>query len=270
MKHIGIITIFLAIFLVSSIFASEVNTITAEKASVNNDKIVVPLSLKNVQTMTALDLPLKFSKGVTLEEVTFEGTRSADFDFKYGAIHNDINTVIIGMIPMMYGVKPDLAPGDGVIANLVFRVDDPTIKSIDLSVNTETSPDHSPMFVYSGPKGEVEYMVPEFSGFSVALVAGADKPLPTEFALRQNAPNPFNPSTAIVYDLPKATNVHLEIYNVLGQKVKTLVDEYQNAGTQIVIWDGYDQSGASVASGVYFYRISAGDFNATKKMMMLK
>jgi hypothetical protein len=270
MKYVGIITVFLAIFLVSSIFASEVNTIAASKVSVNDGKITVPLTLKNVQAMTALDLPLKFSKGVTLEEVTFEGTRSADFDFKYADIQNDKNTVIIGLIPMVYGEKKDLAPGDGVIANLVFSVDDPTVKSVDLSTTTTTKPDHSLMFVYTDANGQAKDMAPELSGLSVAMQAVDSKPLPTEFALRQNAPNPFNPSTVIVYDLPKATNVRLDIYNVLGQKVKTLVDGFQNAGTQNVIWDGHDQSGASVASGVYFYRISAGDFNATKKMMMLK
>jgi hypothetical protein len=270
MKQIGIITVFLAILLVSSIFASEVNTLTAAKVSANDGKVIVPLTLKNVQAMAALDLPLKYSKGVTLEEVTFEGTRSADFDFKYADIQNDKNTVIIGLIPMVYGVKKDLDPGDGVIANLVFRVDDPSVKSIDLSTTTTTNPDHSLMFVYSDANGQIKDMAPELSGLSVAMQASDVKPLPTVFALRQNAPNPFNPSTSIVYDLPKATNVRLEIYNVLGQKVKTLVDGYQNAGTQNIIWDGRDQSGASVASGIYFYRINAGDFNATKKMMMLK
>lgn len=272
MKHIGIITVFLALFLFTSVFASDVNTIAASKVSPNDGKVTVPLTLNNVQAMSALDLPLKYSKGVTLEEVTFDGTRSADFDFKYADIRSDQNTVIIGLIPMVYGQKKDLEPGEGVIANLVFRVDDPTIKTIDLAITTTTNPDHSLMFIHNDADGQLKADAPELSGLSVTLSGkeGGTIMLPKEFALRQNAPNPFNPTTSIAYDLPKATNVRLDIFNVLGQKVVTLVDGFQNAGTQNVIWDGRDQSGSSVASGIYFYRISAGDFSATKKMMMLK
>lgn len=272
MKHIGIITVFLVLFLFTSVFASDVNTITASKVSPSGGKVTVPLTLKNVQAMSALDLPLKYSKGVTLEEVTFEGTRSADFDFKYADIRSDQNTVIIGLIPMVYGQKKDLEPGDGVIANLVFRVDDPAIKTIELTTTTTTNPDHSLMFVYNDADGQMKADSPELSGLLVNLT-GKDtggNMLPTEFALKQNSPNPFNPTTSISYDLPKATNVRLDIFNVLGQKVVTLVDGFQNAGTQNVIWDGRDQSGSSVASGIYFYRISASNFSATKKMMMLK
>jgi hypothetical protein len=273
MKHIGIITIFLVLFLFTSVFASEFNTITATKVSPNDVKVTVPLTLKNVRAMSALDLPLKYSKGVTLEEVTFEGTRSADFDFKYADIRSDQNTVIIGLIPMVYGQKKDLEPGDGVIANLVFRVDDPTVKTIDLATTTTTDPDHSLMFVFNDADGQMKADSPELSGLSVALSGkdiGGNGIVPTEFALKQNSPNPFNPTTSIAYDLPKATNVRLDIFNVLGQKVVTLVDGFQNAGTQNIIWDGRDQTGSSVASGIYFYRISASDFSATKKMMMLK
>lgn len=271
MKHFSIITFVLLILLCSSIFAAEVNTIVASKVRAEADKVIVPLELKNVQTMSALDLPLTFSKGVTLEEVRFEGTRSADFDFKIGNIYNDKQMVIIGLIPMVYGQKSDLAPGNGEIADLVFRIDDPAVKEITLTPTTTNDPDHSPMFVYVDEKGAVASMTPELSGFSVALTgAVATAALPTDFALKQNAPNPFNPTTSISYDLPKPAKVRLEIFNVLGQRVKTLVDNYQEAGTQSVIWDGRDNAGSSVASGIYFYRLSAGDFTATMKMMMLK
>ncbi len=94
--------------------------------------------------------------------------------------------------------------------------------------------------------------------------------LPQKFALYQNYPNPFNSFTTISFDLPRDFDVKLVIYNILGQKVKTLVDGRQLAGSQKVIWDGKDNSGREVASGIYFYRIQAGSFVKTAKMTLLK
>lgn len=94
--------------------------------------------------------------------------------------------------------------------------------------------------------------------------------LPEQYALNQNVPNPFNPSTSIEFAVPRSGNVRIKVFNVLGQKVKTLADEYMKAGYKRVEWDGTDQSGNSVASGVYLYRMSANDFGETKKMLLLK
>ncbi|MFQ5870080.1 MAG: FlgD immunoglobulin-like domain containing protein, partial [Candidatus Zixiibacteriota bacterium] len=94
--------------------------------------------------------------------------------------------------------------------------------------------------------------------------------LPKEFALYQNYPNPFNPATLIKFDLPRVTHVKLEIFNVLGQRVTKLVDEARNAGRYSLIWDGRNQSGEEVASGVFFYRIEAGDYTKVRKMTILR
>ena len=94
--------------------------------------------------------------------------------------------------------------------------------------------------------------------------------LPKEFDLRQNYPNPFNPTTIIEYALPKASEVKIRIYNILGQKVRSLVDEHQDAGYKRIQWDGKDDGGNEISSGVYFYRIEAGDFVKCKKMTLLK
>ena len=88
--------------------------------------------------------------------------------------------------------------------------------------------------------------------------------------LFQNYPNPFNPQTEIAYTLPEGSYVKLEIYNLLGQKVKVLVDEYQSAGTKKVVWDGRNENGEKVSSGIYFYRLDAGNYVQTKKMSLLK
>jgi hypothetical protein len=94
--------------------------------------------------------------------------------------------------------------------------------------------------------------------------------LPAKFALTQNYPNPFNPTTEIEFDIPRNSQVNLTVFNVLGQKVKTLVNEMLVAKKYKVDWDGTSDSGTKVASGIYFYKLEAGDFVQTKKMVMLK
>lgn len=94
--------------------------------------------------------------------------------------------------------------------------------------------------------------------------------LPSEYNLSQNYPNPFNPTTVIEFSLPHSGYATLEIYDVIGRRVTTLVDEYLNAGVKRVVWDGHDRTGQEVASGMYLYRLRAGDFVQTKKMVMLK
>jgi hypothetical protein len=94
--------------------------------------------------------------------------------------------------------------------------------------------------------------------------------IPDRFELFQNYPNPFNPQTQIRYDLPISGQVKLSIFNVLGQRVRVLVDELQDAGHKSVIWDGKDGRGQEVASGIYFYKISAENYRKTKKMVLLK
>ncbi len=89
--------------------------------------------------------------------------------------------------------------------------------------------------------------------------------LPQRFALRQNYPNPFNALTVISYDLPYMSHVTIDVYNILGGKIETLVDAQQPAGNHQVVWNANDR-----ASGVYFYRIQTGEFTETRKMLLLK
>jgi hypothetical protein len=93
---------------------------------------------------------------------------------------------------------------------------------------------------------------------------------PTEFALLQNFPNPFNPETTIKYNLAEGADVRLRIYNIVGQVVRTLVAERQSAGRYQVRWEGTDDRGMTVSSGIYFYQISTGKFQDVKRLMLLK
>lgn len=97
-----------------------------------------------------------------------------------------------------------------------------------------------------------------------------DNALPDKFNLSQNYPNPFNPNTNIMISIPRAEHVTLEIYNINGQKVRTLVDRVMDVGNHTVVWDSRSDDGTKVASGIYMYRITAGDFTDSKKMMLLK
>jgi hypothetical protein len=97
-----------------------------------------------------------------------------------------------------------------------------------------------------------------------------DDLLPETMQVSQNYPNPFNPATRIEFSLPERSDVRVEVFNTLGQRVRVLLDESRPAGDHTVYWDGRDVSGASVASGVYFYRVTAGDYVSSKKMMLVK
>ncbi len=109
-----------------------------------------------------------------------------------------------------------------------------------------------------------------FAGIPTDVGDGDITTLPEEFSVDQNYPNPFNPATTISYSLPERAEVEIAIFNVMGQTVATLDEGSQPAGDHSVVWKGVDDSGNSVATGVYFYRITAGDNVSTKKMLLLK
>lgn len=241
-------------------------------------EFTVSLEVIHDENIAAMDLPLTFTEGVTLTEVTFEGTGVSDFDERIVNIDNENGRFDIGLINMVYAPKDEMTlkpvAGSNTVALLHFRLDNSGLESLEIGTWTTEAPFHELMFVYtewSDGVSLVSDLVPAMEGATISLASRTPNAvLPTEFDLAQNAPNPFNPSTQISFALPSAAKVSLTVYNVLGQQVKTLVDEYMTAGYQTVTWDGTDNSSASVASGIYFYRIAAGEFADTKKMLLLK
>jgi hypothetical protein len=128
---------------------------------------------------------------------------------------------------------------------------------------------------YSIPDSQVESLISNKDAGSLHIYTGTTDDgslIPDVFFLADNVPNPFNPSTTISFGLPEDSDVRIEIFNLLGQKVKTLMNGPQRAGFKRVVWNGDDQSGKSVSSGVYFYRLLTddGSFERSKKMMLLK
>jgi len=98
----------------------------------------------------------------------------------------------------------------------------------------------------------------------------SDPVLPNDFNIYQNFPNPFNPETNLIYDLPNDAYVRLTIYNIIGNEVKSLINGYESAGQKRASWDATNNVGNPVPAGVYFYTIEAGSFNQTKRMIYLK
>ena len=94
--------------------------------------------------------------------------------------------------------------------------------------------------------------------------------VPADFRLSHNYPNPFNPSTAIEFSLPERGQTALTVYNLLGRTVCTLVDKLLPAGDYTLRWDGMDESGQDVASGVYIYRLTSGEFTQSRKMLLVR
>jgi hypothetical protein len=93
---------------------------------------------------------------------------------------------------------------------------------------------------------------------------------PGRTSLAQNYPNPFNPSTTIAYTLASATRVRIDVYDIRGGRVATLLDGPRDGGAGEVTWNGRDEAGRAVASGVYFYRLTAGSVIETRRMVLLK
>ena len=119
-------------------------------------------------------------------------------------------------------------------------------------------------------RSNFEVLLRYFLGMTQTGVEDEEIILPDEFILYQNYPNPFNPATTIRFGLPKQSNIHLEIFDILGRQVITLADKPMEAGYHEIIWDSRNRLGGEVSSGVYFYRLQAGEFDSIKKMLILK
>ncbi|MCX6827689.1 MAG: T9SS type A sorting domain-containing protein [candidate division Zixibacteria bacterium] len=123
---------------------------------------------------------------------------------------------------------------------------------------------------YTGYEWDSSKTIIYSTGVAQSVTEDNGNEIPAAYKLEQNYPNPFNPSTIIEYQVQRAGHVRLTVYNTLGQRVNTLVDEYRSAGDYSIQWDSKDESGGSVASGVYYYQLEIGEFASSKKMVIIK
>ncbi|MFC1562572.1 T9SS type A sorting domain-containing protein [candidate division KSB1 bacterium] len=185
----------------------------------------------------------------------------------YFSIESDINTF---SVDLSFGYTDDMLKNSNINEdNLIIAYYDTLYsewKSLPTVIDTDkniviTEIDHFSLWVLTDKNDD--------------LIVGIEKEeiysgLPLYYMLHQNYPNPFNPETNIRFDLPKSADVTLRIYNILGQEVRTLVNERMHAGSYSVIWDSKNNAGLFVSSGVYIYVLKAGDFIMTRKMTLMR
>ncbi len=171
-----------------------------------------------------------------------------------GSVLFQINDEVEGQVTVVAlytGANTGSAKGDGILANLEFAWNGDEMSEIkveDIQLIDQSA------------------LINELEGVLIERPIA----LPNEYALGQNYPNPFNPETTIKFSLPEAGNVQLVIYNILGQKVRSLVSEDMKPGFKSIVWDGSNDLGVKVASGIYIYQIRANNFVAQKKMVFMK
>ncbi|MEE8576052.1 MAG: T9SS type A sorting domain-containing protein [candidate division Zixibacteria bacterium] len=265
MKRINFLIIVVAILAVPCMVFSAGHRVAVGDAITQADNVItVPVVVENQAGLMAADIPLEFSEGVTLMRVDFEGTRVEHFDLKVANIDNEKNRVVIGLLTQMSATPvADLDAGSGPVAILVFKVDDPTVTSVELNSFEMEKPKHQLTFIYhqngeDGPVGQTRVDL-EMSGVAASLGT-----VPHTFSVDQNYPNPFNPSTTFSFTMPEAGDYSIDIYNVLGQRVESMSGTV-GAGPQTQLWDA-----SGNASGVYFYKLTTGKHSETKKMVLLK
>lgn len=125
-------------------------------------------------------------------------------------------------------------------------------------------------YFISSSAGIYLYLIRAYVSNGITDISEPIEVLPSAFTLDQNYPNPFNPSTVISYTLPKQSRVQIKIFDVIGNEIRSLIDEEKSAGKYNILWDSRSNSGSRVSSGVYFYKIFADGFTETKKMILMK
>ncbi len=142
--------------------------------------------------------------------------------------------------------------------------------SVDIPLTTFPNVDLTDVFQFKVEGNGTIYWDNFYFYSNLVGVDNTSETLPQKFTLEQNFPNPFNPFTTLRYDLPEDALVNITIYDMLGRKVKTLVNTTQDAGFKSVIWDATNNQGRPASAGVYLYNLQAGEFVQTKKMVLLK
>ncbi len=198
--------------------------------------------------------PLTFDSSVlTADSAYTTSTIAEGWFFEYACAPGQISFGAYNSYPLS---------GSGPLVYIVFLVhgvpgDTTTIRFGEMWLN-ETPPDVTTDGLFTISSGTDVGGEDEFS----------DRP--AEFMLFQNYPNPFNPATVIQYALPHECEVEITVYNISGQKIKTLVKHKEETGCRQVRWDGRNDEGKQVASGIYFYRLKAGEFTLTRRMLLLR
>jgi len=208
---------------------------------------------------------------VTTGELNSDTTDAESYEGAVVTISNATLTVVNSYdVTFDDGSGPCLVDDDFIAADFYVNRDDKYLYAFgDTIWPGEEVNNIRGLFTYSF--GSFKISVRNQNDWGEAVGINPDfNAVPLSYQLKQNYPNPFNPETKIYFEIPKSHDVAIVIYNVLGQKVRTLVKENFQAGQHIVNWNGQNDYGSAVSTGVYFYRIKAGDFIDSKKMVLVR
>ncbi len=219
-----------------------------------------------------ISLPLRYeSDNIVFDSISVAGTRASDAVVVEGLADDSKKKV---MVILRFDDSNLLPSGSGQLAKLHFTCQ-VTGTTSDVIVDTTNSLFGGYYFQLGQLFSNVK-IYPEFhsGNISIDLSTAVDDNnqniLPAAFSLEQNHPNPFNPVTSIAFALPKRSHVVMDVYNILGQNIRRLINESLPAGNHSITFDGLDRDGNELASGVYFYRIKTEDITQSKKMMLMK
>jgi len=229
------------------------------------DSLAISVTL--IQTVTGLQIPLTFDPAlVAINDVHFSPSLPS---FMSGSFAVDSSSGIVTLEITSTSPDSTLAPSTFDIAQLVITAASGT----GFFEMGEPSEPGSAAVVVTPNGGRLHPAVlPGLVRVEEATVVEPELPatLPECYALEQNYPNPFNPSTAIAFQLPKLTDLSLEIFNILGQRVSLLVQGTLSAGTYNMLWDGAFDDGRQAPSGIYFYRLKAERVSLVRKMVLIR
>lgn len=231
--------------------------------------------------LTGINLKQGFPSTGLVDTACFTGSpRQYSQGFLTSGLWNDSASVSDAPVGILISIgtllpsDPVLAPGsDGNTPSfqLVIDVSD-SLGQFEIDTTCVRSKNH---LVFVTPAGVTLGYLPTFVKGKITVTPTAVQYLggdgiPHDYSLDQNYPNPFNASTVIRFNTKHDGNVRLDVFNILGQRVKTLVDEFRHFGPQAADWDGTDNNGLTVPTGLYFYRLTTSDYSEVKKMLLLK
>jgi len=243
-----------------------------------------PIALSSVNGVTWTWVTQTVGWGPGKYITTVDGSRcdsaATKFDLTGGIL------VVESGLPDAIGMGAGVLTGPGMAAGSLQHIlsahidtdvqDTGIVHELCVDINAIIGPFSYSFIDYDGNEMTSTFLNPGGTGiwcFPVMrpLAAGDVRPnTPAIYSLSQNFPNPFNPSTVINYSMERKGKLNISIFNILGQHVKTLVDAEVEAGAGQVIWDGTDQGGSGVASGVYFYKMTTDKYVETRKMALMR
>jgi len=215
------------------------------------------------EEMAAWSIPLRYKNPQT--DIFVDSMKLTYFS---GITHDTVIDRSAGTILYFHLGMGTLPPGKYTLATIYFRTGPSWDPSIPNPLDTFTV-GQGLSFVDTATN-DIQPVYDPPGNLDVGDDPKAQSAMPKSFILSQNYPNPFNAETVISFALPRSSHVKIEIFNILGQKVRDLVDEEVSAGYKQVVWDGTDNAGKPVASGVYLYQLKAGSFTEAKRMILLK